>query len=64
VRVRIWLRRAAARPAAGECICASSAGRPMGEAVIAWGAQVVAAMVPGNEGHVEGAVRMGLPITA
>ena len=60
-RVRIWLIRATARPAAGECGCASKTGRLTGAAVSACGPEVVAAVVPGNDGQVEGAVKAALP---
>jgi hypothetical protein len=60
-RVRIWLRRAAARPALGVCGRARRAGMPTDEAISAWGVDVVAAVEPGNAGQVEGAARNALP---
>ena len=59
-RVRIWLRRAPARLAAGECGCASRAGRLATEAARMCDPAVVAAIARGNAGHVDGAVKMGL----
>jgi len=50
--------RAAARAAAGACVCAIRAGRPTAAAVRACGAVVLAAVLPGKAGQVDGAVTM------
>jgi len=60
-RVRIWLRRAAVRPATGVCGCPGRTGMPTDEVISACGADVVAAVEPGNAGQVEGAARNALP---
>jgi len=63
-RVRIWPRRAAARPEAGELDSASRTGMLTGDAASAGITDGRRAAPPGYEGQVAGAVRMGLPDAA
>jgi hypothetical protein len=63
-RVRIWLRRAAVRPAAGEWGCASRTGRLTEDAASAGIIDGSKAAAPGYKGQVAGEVKMGLPDAA
>jgi len=62
--VRIWLTRAAARLAAGECRSASKAGMLTAVEVNACGDGAAASVELGNAGQVDGAVSEGLPDAA
>jgi hypothetical protein len=57
-RVRIWLRRAAARDAAGECGSASNPGSPIFAATTACNGELATADSSGNSGQCEGARRL------